>query len=598
MTKKDLYLSPTQFGQWQVCHRSWWFQRIHKLKRKTSRSQAFGTVLHGVVERYLKSDPEHEEDLYPAGWNVVDEHGQKHVMGREEMERIKFLFDQSVEKGILVRQPGKQLVEEKRFMELIPGVRQVLVPDIMDLDDEGQVWRIQDCKTAGGTTFLEKPQTIMGNEQLLSYGLVALEIGVAPEGLIFRHNQFIRNEKASPIPVRGVDSVRHVQESEILRFADTRKRLAEDMLALRDADIEEEDWLEVPAMQAPDACEKYGGCSFAQICTKAVRSVAAYREMRDNESSDSAEGDMLGKFRKRRIGVPATPKKLKTMAAPFAKPNKNAKPKQTKPATKPIGRPSGKAAPKPEPQEGEVIAPWAVADCNACGGTGINKKTGNPCKICDVTNKRNGDERAEDFNARVEDGRLVWDGQDEEEEVLVADSEPAPVPDDEDEPEVEDEPEEVEDEDEPEDEDESEEDEDEQQDESDDDEEEAPQPKVTQKTSKKTTKRTARRGPKPQGLFLFIGCTPVIGRMANSGVVPLAQVFAELQEEFTEASGNDFWTSDAFGRRDWMAANAEAIKEKLGTTKVHVPLHLTPDELALVSALRGIATEVFEATQS
>ncbi len=76
--RRMLTISASQVESFDMCKRKWWLNKVRKLPEATSTSQIFGTVLHGVIERYLMADDLGRDrktgnpiELYPEGWQIA-----------------------------------------------------------------------------------------------------------------------------------------------------------------------------------------------------------------------------------------------------------------------------------------------------------------------------------------------------------------------------------------------------------------------------------------------------------------------------------------------------------------------------------------------
>ena len=65
-----LRISPSQLETFELCPRKWWFLKKLRLPTRQQKGASFGTVLHGVIERYLTADktgrvPQVDDDSHP-----------------------------------------------------------------------------------------------------------------------------------------------------------------------------------------------------------------------------------------------------------------------------------------------------------------------------------------------------------------------------------------------------------------------------------------------------------------------------------------------------------------------------------------------------
>src|SRR5690349_24175592 len=102
-TVKLLVLSPTQLETADLCLRKWWLERVRKLPVPSIKAQVFGTVLHGVIERFLGADDlgndpmtKRPVELYPKDWHIARNRFNGESEGEvnpDEMDRIKRMFN-------------------------------------------------------------------------------------------------------------------------------------------------------------------------------------------------------------------------------------------------------------------------------------------------------------------------------------------------------------------------------------------------------------------------------------------------------------------------------------------------------------------------
>jgi RecB family exonuclease len=319
---RDLWLSASAYETWLQCPRKWVFDRVWKLPRKPSKAVVFGTILHAVLARWLKADETGRDakgnpvDIYPEYWHRCED-GEVDSL---EQSEIKTMVDRAIEQGILVRKPGL-LIEEPIKRPLIPGVLLIGTIDVLDVMGK----TIQDHKTSKNGKYTLTPASLVKSNQMLIYaGELAMRffeaIGVPPQEVYLRHNQFIREGER----VRAVDAVITVSEldaywNELEQNAE--KMLGQYQIARQMLDSKGYDH-SVFTCGGPEACNAYGGCPFLGICSGQVKFPKEERK---------TEVNFFDKL------------KLKK---------------------------DGQAASAPAPQE-----------CIACGGSGRNT-LGGPCKAC------------------------------------------------------------------------------------------------------------------------------------------------------------------------------------------------------------------------
>jgi hypothetical protein len=231
--------------------------------------------------------------------------------------------------------------------------------------------------------------------------------------------------------------------------------------------------------------------------------------------------------------------------------------------------------------------PWYHDGCKACSDNPVRGigSTGQPCRMCDVKNKKAGLPTSEAFEFDADgDGNYVWvdkeTGKDGEVKVVgdvksserVSDEKPAPA-----EPEAA-EPEAAEPEPEPE----PKAAEPEAPDDSDADDSDDSDDGKPSKPRKST--KSVRRGRPPSGFSLYVNCIP-----AGRPVVTLEAIFDQLASELAnEAKVDSFYAIDSFKRKDALSHLAGQLLERFAGHHV-VARSASPgtDIGALLSALRS-----------
>lgn len=125
-TVRLLVTSATQIETFLLCKRKWWLKKVRRLEDPTTKSQAFGTVLHSVNERYLRADALGRDekgnlvDLYPPGWTKAvkrhpqDEDDHDGEVSPAEASVIKTLVAEAINSGILERIEERVIEHEFR----------------------------------------------------------------------------------------------------------------------------------------------------------------------------------------------------------------------------------------------------------------------------------------------------------------------------------------------------------------------------------------------------------------------------------------------------------------------------------------------------
>lgn len=395
-------VSASQFSNFTDCRRKWWLSRVAKLPEVAKGYLTFGTVLHACLERWCSGDangrvpspapealqgqrPGEPVEVFPTGWETVEEKGVRVSVTPNEAALIKKLVEQAIERGIVVRGDGRVLEREIR-LPLIEGVELV---GFIDCYVPGTPPEIQDHKSFGesSTRFLKQsdptsPNYLGRDQQLRTYAAAISQLEGWTGPVKVRHNQFPKF--ADP---RGPRTAEAVLEPDVLaeHWAHIQD-LARSMVLT--SGIKE--WKDVPGPEDPNTCHKYGGCPFREICGRIV-TLDGYRAKVEKQIEALAT-------ERPNVRLDPKPKKKTTMTGDvFARAKAKAQPAPAATATAPAPAVPQAATPTsinggvPPPAQPvaavENAPPWANPTCTSCKGTGFNSK-GRPCPICDAFAKK------------------------------------------------------------------------------------------------------------------------------------------------------------------------------------------------------------------
>jgi len=543
--------SPSQCETAQDCLRKWWFAKCHKLKEPTKAQSEKGDVFHEVCERWLEADDTGRVngvavDPFPEGWDDR--------ISPVDSAVCRVVFKQFVERGVLVRTPGR-VVEAAIQLPVLPD-RAASMIGFIDIQ-EPQC--ITDHKTTGAPRYMKTPQGLAENLQMCIYGcaLIAdyVKRGEAPpETIKLRHNQAYfpkPNEDSDPfVKFTDVD----VTPAYLTEFWDTIVvPLVKKMVEWKKKGIPADDWGKIPGPEHKGTCGKYGGCPYKSICagTQTVESYRAFIARQSEQHLLTVEtktatmtttNDILARLAaKKNKGKPAEAKAAEP-EAPAAEPEA--------PAAEP-------EAPTTEASIG--AAPWANADCLACKGIGINKE-GNACLPCQAATGTS----AEGYSIEPGEGciNILAGGEelvatiqvtgevDEKKARTVPKVDAAPAT-----------PKEA----------------------------AAPAAKAQDEATTAKAEKKSTRGRPKQGFTLIYG----VQKRGKAKCIDLEQVLLEYGKVLAEEwSGAGYYALDAFKRRDALAHKAEAIAETFGPAIVQVTSN-SPDVRALAAALEPFASAVF-----
>lgn len=615
-------ISPSQVETYLLCARKWWFERVAKLPRLPKGSTTFGTVLHGVVERYLRADDLGRDpetglavEIYPPGWQTATEFdGSRSSVTLAEEGIIRALVAKAIDEGHLVRTVGRQIEapfsvcvgEYAGLPVMYEGKRDVVEPH-----------GLKDHKTVKTMRYAKSPRELSQNLQALTYSKVSLDEKrqrgePIPGKWSISHVSYCKDPKDSRVRL----TTTQVSPQQIEQYwTSTLLPTIERMHKTREISV----WHDVPdPPDAAHACNAYGGCHFASICSQRekpedyrIRVDTALKATKSHTHSahveahvtqapaahaaDSQEGFKMVSLAER-MAAGASRAAIASGSPTPAAPGAAVNPLPAIVGQAPVVAAPQAPAPAPTASAAPVgdVPPWAVATCLACKGTGFNTK-GSPCRICDSRTKAvNGLHSGLFILEATGDGTVVWvpregvnasegscvvpgagaaEVKSEVREAPVAAAAPvaapapvapvsapaaptrAPA---------------------------------------------APAPAAEPPSAQSEAEVPAEipgakrgRGRPAKGFRLLVGVAPT---RISGEVVHLDVVAAELQKSVATAlnAPDGYYTIEAFRRRDVLVAGVQQLATSFGTATVVCVDPNAPDMRVLVEALRPLAYEVFD----
>lgn len=565
-----MQISPSQVVNALSCRRKWWFKSCHKVgDGKDPTARDVGTILHACAERWLNADDQGRDretnqpvDPFPPGWERVIEFGKDTGRSLSKMDQalVRVLFRKGVDNGTLRRLPNRK-VEDHFVVDVIPGVT---MQGYIDQDSD---YVVEDHKTTKHKGYALSPAKLHNDDKMLCYAHVRTlrrDPSLANTPVTLRLNYFSKTQDKDPWAVEANVSPEFVRKF----WQGTLIPVATEMKALREAKLPVEQWADVPGPQQKGACEDYGGCPYASVCSR-ITTIERLKATLDRNKQPKAERKKgtMSFFNKTKKAAAASAAPTATPAAATSAAEKTVHAEAVEADMATAGNPGAEVETAEVAEVAVETPPWAVSSCRACKGKGINSK-GEPCAACDLVSGRTGGKTSSQYKTWVDDqGMLRW-----------AEAEGADI---------------------------------------------LPEPKSTKKEpAAKGATRTAQTKPKPKeeaapavptpathinttimppepakvgsvmgasaGFDLFIGCMPL-----NRATIDISEVLAREGEEMARASGkNSFFELDAFARRDAMAAQCRTIAASLQGFALLVPTALSPDEKSLLTALRPLASNV------
>lgn len=607
------------------CNRQWWLVRKARAPEIEKGFKNFGTILHGVLERYLKADDVGRDpatgksvDLYPEGWmSAVERDGTVITVTQADGLLIKRLVKQAIADGILVRIADRRIEGDfTRYVCAFKYKGKVTKLYITGKIDVSHPTGIDDHKSTKTMKYAKSKRALEQDIQMLLYAHEFFEKCAEsgepiPDTCDIAHNVYCKD----PNKPRVKRTKTTVTREQVEKFwKETYLPAMKAMVRIKTLD----DWRKVPGPAVERiTCNAYGGCSFRGICNgrerldayiKRVTRIRARSQKPTEESTQMATSILTKKISSTKAPAAAAKGAIKKTIDVKAETVKSLKVRK-------------------------ILPPWAKKGCNACQNPkapnifpGFNSKL-DPCKICDedAAEKEGNWPLSTWFNITfAEDGSAVkWDVKEAwkkkfgiwgrvnertdpasavmqgisaeapakiKTKVVDADDEEVAPEDDE---EVADEEEAADDEGEeseetPEDDDEAAPEDEEEAAPEEDDEPEAPE---EEKAEAKLPTRG--RGRPRKGFTLYIGTYMSIGNRGTP--IYLETVLASFGKAIAKAQKvESYYELDAFARRDLLATCVDDIVEQLGTQDVLVSVSPTPDTAAILSVLRPMAAGVCE----
>lgn len=462
--------SASQLETWTRCKRAWWFDKVVKVPAVEKGYLVFGTVLHSVLERYLRADDTGRNpdgtvaDLYPEGWSDGIE--------PDLAAHIQMLVKLAVEEGVLQRLPNR-LLEQEFWMPLfhVEGHdKPVMVMGFIDylLPDE-----VQDHKSTKTLDYKKGPKALLSDIQLLLYAKCVLECarqnGVKLDKVKVRLNYYVKTAlevdcSEAVIPVDVIED-----------FWKTLHREVRAMEAFRQEwpAARAEEWAKTPPPEDyVAACSKYGGCPYRPICGETVKTVQEHvfntnRLIADQEATRSGKPlpviqqatqeapsyalltALLGSssisvnngpqettmptiedlFSARAaenaasagviammMPAPTQAGALNPTPAPAATPTPAPATPSPAPSPTPVVGAEVSSVP-PAPVKGRPV--HACSDCTSCAGTGFNTH-GGACRICNSRRRKAKQPTSDVYEIVVENGTIIYEVRAEHAAVMEA----------------------------------------------------------------------------------------------------------------------------------------------------------------------------------
>src|SRR5690349_5174295 len=195
-----------------------------------------GRVPDEVPEVLAGQTPGAPVEVFPEGWESIEEKGQKVSVTPNEASLIKRLFKEAVERGIIARNPNASVEREIRLpvlegVELLGFIDIHVAPDTLDHLDHGEVTdtvtinmpEIHDHKSFGesSTRYLKQPgPTDAGGNLIPIEEEYQKGDGTSPNSV--GHNQQVLTYAAATSIIDGYEGPVKVRHNQYPKFNDAK----------------------------------------------------------------------------------------------------------------------------------------------------------------------------------------------------------------------------------------------------------------------------------------------------------------------------------------------------------------------------------------
>lgn len=537
--RNHVVASPSQIADYLRCIRYWWFSRVirlpQRLKEKNEWSKRIGEIAHECLERYLNADAREKLDLFPEGWSAE--------LSIQDAELVQRLVKAGIDSGCVRRYPNMR-IEHGYARQVLDKAAIIGVMDVL------HDWGVDDHKTpnVGKHPWIPTEQELANDPKMLCYAAEWLHMrmldrdhpleGEMPEAVTLRLNNLCKDGKIIPREVQ-------VSVADVHRFYQTHIVPAvQGMLDLKRGKWPVDNWRHVIGPCQEGACDAFGGCTYATICTgcETPEGYVARTKRMNQRLLAKKEQSTMGIFDLDRDETPAPPA-------------------------------SGAATQQAPASTVEGAPPWHYSGCMACKASpGWNSK-GRPCTACDMHQKTQDGPRLTDFV--IDNDAKTWTPKGDAPAPAVEAKKEKPAPaskpvttapppeqpttaaasDGE------------------------------------------PTGKEAQAESKPAEKKTTRKRkttkkPALDGFILVINGAPV--KADGMEVVSFSELFAhEAAELANDKKADSYYALPPFDRRDWLGQHAAAVAGELSGKLVFATTRST-DEREYLDKLRPFASIVIE----
>jgi PD-(D/E)XK nuclease superfamily len=302
-------ISASQYKTWVSCHRSWWFDKVAKVRKRQMQAHVIGHATHSVIERYILGQAGSWEGLFPAGWNKG--------LDATESDWLQRMVRAGIEKGVIQSTPGslvelpvamltaahhvdarglpllckaetyldEQLVRRiAKFTTLydgspLPADWDRIPPFVGFIDHlllDADPPLVADHKTAKNRRYATTVKKLAEDTQVIAYSAVPMILRPDVSSVMCRHNVYIKEEGGPDpycvqVPITIEKTLKVWSEIRMAVIEMEQVRIAAPIIndptnPFNRANNWQKVTSAIEAGCAQESCSAYGGCPYKDIC--------------------------------------------------------------------------------------------------------------------------------------------------------------------------------------------------------------------------------------------------------------------------------------------------------------------------------------------
>lgn len=248
---KEVWISASQVETRKLCNRKWHFNSVLKLPRPESPSTSLGTVLHKCYEYVTQG-----LDPFAGEWDIAF---AKHERA-EKSALVRQIVEAAMQTGAVTFEPKAKCEHKFEIRYLRPsGYTVVLNGSIDCIISSPLSAHVIDYKNLKSLSYAKDDVTVKEALQMRTYAIVALHEQPNLSTVVMEHRSLCTHPKT---PGKYKQAINIATAAEIREWEAEFLAKADEMVAAR---ISGETPPGVPNEEG--ACEAFGGCEFASICS-------------------------------------------------------------------------------------------------------------------------------------------------------------------------------------------------------------------------------------------------------------------------------------------------------------------------------------------